>query len=51
MRLLVDMNLSPRWVPMLEAAGLEAQHWSTVGAYDAPDRVLMTYAADHDCIV
>lgn len=26
MRLLVDVNLSPRWVPVLDAAGFEALH-------------------------
>ena len=29
MKLLVDMNLSPRWVPFLLDAGHEAVHWST----------------------
>ena len=28
MKLLVDMNLSPRWVGMLTQAGIEAAHWS-----------------------
>ena len=36
MRFLVDMNLSPRWVDFLAAAGHEAAHWSDVGAPDAP---------------
>lgn len=27
MRFLVDMNLSPRWVDFLAAAGCEAVHW------------------------
>ena len=38
MRLLVDMNLSPFWVPFLTAQGYQAVHWSTVGAANAPDR-------------
>ncbi len=32
MKLLVDMNLLPRWVEALQAVGVEARHWSTVGA-------------------
>jgi predicted nuclease of predicted toxin-antitoxin system len=31
MRFLVDMNLSPRWVDLLAAAGYEAAHWNDVG--------------------
>jgi len=37
MKLLVDMNLSPRWVPFLLDAAHEAVHWSTVGKADATD--------------
>ncbi|MCB1896981.1 MAG: DUF5615 family PIN-like protein [Zoogloeaceae bacterium] len=44
MRVLVDMNLSPRWVDTLSDAGIPAEHWSSVGAADAPDAVLMDYA-------
>lgn len=51
MRLLVDMNLSPRWIEWLAAEGFEAVHWSTVGAGDAPDTVIMSYARMHDFIV
>ncbi|WP_301102366.1 DUF5615 family PIN-like protein [Propionivibrio sp.] len=32
MKLLVDMNLSPRWVKVLSDAGVEAAHWSSLGA-------------------
>lgn len=35
MKLLVDMNLSPRWVGVLNNAGIEAAHWSTLGANNA----------------
>lgn len=44
MKLLIDMNLSPRWVEVLAHAGLEAFHWSQVGSRDAPDTVIMRYA-------
>ncbi|MEH6953049.1 DUF5615 family PIN-like protein (plasmid) [Nitrobacter sp. NHB1] len=51
MRFLIDMNLSPNWVPFLQEAGLEATHWSSVGAANAPDRALMRWAATHDHVV
>ena len=37
MKLLIDMNLSPRWVDLLIAAGFEASHWVSLGAKNAPD--------------
>ena len=43
-RLLVDMNLSTEWLPLLRAAGHEAVHWSELGDPRAPDTVLMQWA-------
>ena len=51
MKLLVDMNLSPRWVGVLTASGVEAVHWSTVGAKNAPDAEIMAYAVVNDFVV
>ncbi len=51
MKLLVDMNLSPRWVDLLREAGFEAEHWSTIGAADAADVVIMDYARATKSIV
>lgn len=51
MRLIVDMNLSPRWVGLLNGAGFEASHWSTLGATNAPDSEIMAYAGAHGCVV
>ena len=51
MRLVIDMNLSPRWIGTLADAGIEAAHWSTVGASNAPDSEIMAYAKLHACIV
>jgi predicted nuclease of predicted toxin-antitoxin system len=51
MRLLIDMNLSPRWVDMLVGAGLEAAHWSMLGPRDAPDVEIMGYARTHGYVV
>jgi predicted nuclease of predicted toxin-antitoxin system len=44
-RILVDMNLSTEWIPLLTAAGHEAVHWSEVGDPRAPDQMLMGWAA------
>ncbi|MBS1800973.1 MAG: DUF5615 family PIN-like protein [Acidobacteria bacterium] len=51
MKLLVDMNLSPRWVEFLASQEFEAVHWSAVGRADAADTELMSYAAANDLIV
>lgn len=51
MKLLVDMNLSPRWIGVLADADIEAMHWSTLGANDAPDSEIMAYANAHDYVV
>jgi hypothetical protein len=32
MKILIDMNLSPRWQKFLTEAGLQAAHWSELGA-------------------
>ncbi|OAI20413.1 hypothetical protein A1359_20905 [Methylomonas lenta] len=51
MKLLVDMNLSPRWIDVLADAGIEAAHWSTLGADNAPDSQIMSYAHANDYVV
>jgi len=51
MRILIDMNLSPRWVQFLVDGEIESAHWSNLGAYDAPDSDIMRYARTHDYIV
>ena len=51
MKLLVDMNLSPRWVQVLADAGIKALHWSTLGANNAPDSEIMAYASGNDYVV
>jgi predicted nuclease of predicted toxin-antitoxin system len=51
MKLLVDMNLSPRWIAFLRKAGWEARHWSEVGKATATDSEIMGYAAANDYVV
>ena len=51
MKLLLDMNLSPRWVELLNKAGFEAVHWSTVGPGAAADVEIMTFAREQDYVL
>jgi predicted nuclease of predicted toxin-antitoxin system len=44
MKLVIDMNLPPEWVPLLHNHGFEAVHWSTLGAGDASDREILRWA-------
>jgi len=44
MRILIDMNLSPRWVEVFSIHNIEAVHWSTVGRAYASDVEIMAYA-------
>jgi predicted nuclease of predicted toxin-antitoxin system len=51
MKLLVDMNLSPRWVKTLIDAGIDASHWSSLGAANAPDADIMAFARANGYVV
>jgi len=50
-RLLIDVNLSPTWVAYLQDNGVEAIHWNTVGALDAPDTDIMVHARERGLVV
>ncbi len=51
MKLLIDMNLSPRWVEALADAGIESVHWSSIGAATTSDPAIMAFAKTHGYIV
>lgn len=51
MRLLVDMNLSPRRINRLADAGIEGVHWYKVGLPVASDTEIMAYARADDYVV
>jgi len=51
MKLLVDMNLSPAWVAVLNQAGWEAIHWSKVGNPRTADSEIMAWAKINGHIV
>ena len=50
-KILVDMNLSPEWVPALTVHGCEAVHWSTIGNPHAPDTEIMDWARTRSFVV
>ena len=47
MKIVIDMNLSPDWVKVLERAGWAAIHWSTAGDMRAADDVIMSWAREN----
>jgi predicted nuclease of predicted toxin-antitoxin system len=51
MKILLDMNLSPRWQEFLAQEHIEAVHWKDVGKVGASDVEIMAYAAQHDYVV
>lgn len=51
LRIVVDMNLSVEWVPLLEQAGWAAVHWSSVGDPCAEDTAIMAWDRDDGRIV
>ena len=51
MKLLIDMNLSPDWVPLLRQHGFEAVHWSSIGPGNADDNDIMHWARDNGAVV
>lgn len=51
MKILLDMNLAPRWRAVLERHGHSCVHWAEVGDPRADDRAIMQWAAEHGYVV
>lgn len=51
MRLVVDMNLTPRWIEFLRSAGFESAHWSDVGDPRATDRSITDWARTNGYVI
>jgi predicted nuclease of predicted toxin-antitoxin system len=51
MRLLIDMNLTARWVLFLNEAGHEVVHWSSVGRISAKDSEICDYAREQSYVL
>jgi predicted nuclease of predicted toxin-antitoxin system len=51
MKLVIDMNLSPDWLPLLRQAGHIVTHWSSVGSPRAKDREILRWARERRQVV
>lgn len=51
MKLLLDMNLAPRWEPYLRERGWPAEHWVALGEPDADDATIMAFARQHGHVI
>jgi predicted nuclease of predicted toxin-antitoxin system len=51
MKILMDMNLSPRWVQVIEKHGWESVHWSTIGDPREKDTTIMAWATSNNYVV
>ena len=51
MKILVDMNLSPDWVAVLEPGGWDTVHWSNLGDPRAADSEIMAWAKQNGFVV
>ncbi len=51
MKLLIDVNLSPRWRDFLKEHSIEVLLWADVGSVDADDIEIMQYARDHGFVI
>ncbi len=50
-KVLIDMNLSPDWAPLLSNHGWPAVHWCSVGDPRATDRTIMDWALANEYVV
>lgn len=51
MKLVVDMNLSPRWAAEFRSRGFDARHWSQIGAATAPDTEVLAWCTAHEHVL
>lgn len=51
MKFVIDMNLSPVWIDIFRQNGWEAVHWSSIGASNAPDREIISWARKNGFVI
>ena len=51
MKILLDMNLTPKWRVPLEQVGHEIKHWSEIGSDDASDAEIMQWARQNSFVI
>jgi predicted nuclease of predicted toxin-antitoxin system len=50
-KILLNMNMSPRFAALLHVGGFACEHCSNIGAPDADDRTIMAFARINDVVV
>lgn len=51
MKIVIDMNLSPQWVEILQSKGHECVHWSEIGSASASDQEIFLWARSNGYVV
>ena len=51
MKILIDMNLSPKRIDVFKTAGYECLHWSEVGSPNTSDREIFLWARTNGFVV
>jgi predicted nuclease of predicted toxin-antitoxin system len=51
MRILVDMNLTPRWVEHLRSFGHDVVHWASIGKASTPDQEICDFSRLNDYVL
>lgn len=51
MKVLIDMNLSMKWVPVFKQYGWRAVHWRNIGEPHASDSTIMAWARENGYVV
>jgi predicted nuclease of predicted toxin-antitoxin system len=51
LKVIIDMNMSPRWAEFLRGRGHDARHWLDVGDGDASDEEIAKYCLEQDAVV
>lgn len=51
LKIVIDMNLSPGWVPFLSAHGWVVEHWSMIGDPRATDAEIMAWSVANQRVV
>jgi len=51
MKIIIDVNLPPRWAEVLQRHGIDSVHWTAVGDPRATDGEIMEWARDHKHVV
>jgi predicted nuclease of predicted toxin-antitoxin system len=51
MKIVIDMNLPPSWVEVLQAGGHDAVHWSQIGLPRASDQEILLWSRQNGFVV